>query len=464
VARERRDTAWGEIAPATTATLVRPRTGGNGDGDGNGDGGGDGNGDGGGDGDGDGHLVLASLRKVEAGRRREVELDGLRALALLAMMLYHGYFLMPGTWDVAWPWALRFDLSIEVFFVLSGYLIYGPFGRAHARGERPPGVGAHLLRRATRVYPAYWATVALMALLGWTYFLDRGQALAHLGLVQGYFPRDDHAILLPPGLGQSWTLVVEVSFYGFVPLWAWAMRRVASAARAVPRHVEVVGAVTVVLAGVAATLASAGGPLPPPLGVLPKHLTSLGWGMLLAVATTRGDLRTARPAWLRSRGRPRVPTTELCWVAAWGVTAVAAYLVPVISDDPGDLLVAQAANGLAAVLLVTPVVLGAATLGWVGRLLTWRPVVWLGLVSYGAYLWHLDLLSELPGPWVQAPFWPATGGMLVRLAAAVAAGAASWYLLERPLMRATARLLRRRRLDHPSRPPAPLPVPDHVAA
>ena len=167
--------------------------------------------------------------------------------------------------------------------------------------------------------------------------------------------------------------------------------------------------------------------------------------MLLAVATAHGDWRTAaRPAWLPRR--PRVPTTEWCWLAAWGLLAVASTRLVAVTDDPADLLVHQAVNRLAAVLLVTPVVLGAAGVGLVARVLTWRPIVVLGLLSYGAYLWHLDVLVDLPGPWVAHPFGPAVGGMLVKLAAAVALGAVSYAVVEQPFMRGAARAVRRWRL------------------
>jgi len=436
----------------------------------------------------------ASERAVKG---RQTELDGLRAMAVLCMVAYHGFFLAPVTWPWSYPWLLRFDVSVQVFFMLSGFLIYGPYTWAHLRGTRPPALGRYLLRRAARVYPAYWAAVGAMALLGWVHFADGAQVLQHLTLTQGYFPREGAHLVYTPGLGQAWTLVVEVSFYAFVPAWAWAMRRLAAAGRVEPFRQEVAGALMLFAAGVGAGTIVAARTLPIPFAVLPPHLTSLSWGMLLAVLATRLPGRApalapapaAEPAWVTTAGdvahvsispelaevvdtatdRPRPDVrerlrgsaTELSWLAAWAVLALGCLRLDELSDDPGHLLVLQVVNVTAGALLVTPVMLGAPGRGWVQGLLTWRPLVFLGVVSFGIYLWHLDVLVDLPGTWAAAPSGAALTGMAVKVVVATAAGVASFYLLERPLMRAAAHLTDRFRRAEPTRPAPGLPgVPE----
>ena len=81
--------------------------------------------------------------------------------------------------------------------------------------------------------------------------------------------------------------------------------------------------------------------------------------------------------------------------------------------------------------LLAPAVLGTARAGGLGRLLVWRPLAWIGLVSYGIYLWHLDVLRELAA--TDAPGVVVAGAGLVL---SVALGAASWYLVERNAIRA----------------------------
>ncbi|HMG41488.1 MAG TPA: acyltransferase [Acidimicrobiales bacterium] len=372
---------------------------------------------------------LPAVAAVDTGTRA-VGLDGLRALAVLGIVVYHGVFLLPATWHVAYPLAQHLDAAVEVFFVLSGYLIYGPFARAHVRGRPPPRLRGYLLRRAVRIYPAYLVAVGGLLLFGWIHFDDTAQLVQHLTLTQGYFPRDDASLFLPAGLGQSWTLVVEVSFYAFVPAWAWAMRRLARAGGLDGRRQELAGVAVLLAAGTAAAVIAAENPLPVPFAVLPPHLVGLGWGMLLAVVTVDG-----RPAWLQRRRPARVPTTELCWIGACATLVVLSYLQQGFDYEPGDMLVRHALKLLAAALLVTPVVLGGATVGLVPRLLSWRPLVTVGVVSYGIYLWHLDVLADLPGPWHEGSPTSSAVAMGARAAVALAFGAASFYVLERPLMK-----------------------------
>jgi peptidoglycan/LPS O-acetylase OafA/YrhL len=330
-----------------------------------------------------------------------------------------------------------------------------------------------------------------MAVLGWVRFGDGAEALQHLTLTQGYFPRDGSHFVFSSGLGQAWTLVVEVSFYAFVPGWAWTMRRLAVAGRVDPFRQEVAGALMLFAAGVGAATIVAARPLPVPFGVLPTHLTSLSWGMLLAVVATRLPRGTRRsdpePAWVAAEGDvthlsvspglaevigaapapapprrrigvPEVPgwlrrsATEVSWLAAWGVMLLGCLRLDELSAEPGHVRLVQVVNFAAGVLLVTPVLLGAPGRGWVRWLLTWRPVVFLGVVSYGVYLWHLDVFVDLPGPWEPEPVGPGLAGMLAKAAVALAAGVTSFYLLERPLMRWADRRTRR----------VPAPVLRHV--
>jgi peptidoglycan/LPS O-acetylase OafA/YrhL len=96
-----------------------------------------------------------------------------------------------------------------------------------------------------------------------------------------------------------------------------------------------------------------------------------------------------------------------------------------------------------AVALLVPAVIGAG--GPVRGLLAWRPLAWVGLVSYGLYLWHLDVLRELDDA-------PAAVVVLVGPVLAIALGAASWYAIERYALR----LGRRGRADAHAAEPLPV--------
>ena len=107
-------------------------------------------------------------------------------------------------------------------------------------------------------------------------------------------------------------------------------------------------------------------------------------------------------------------------------------------------------QAVAAVGLLAPAVLAAGAGGPVRGLLAWRPLAWVGLVSYGVYLWHLDVLRELAERDLPVPLLAAAG-----LAISLLLGAASWYGLERYALR----LGRRAAGAPPGEPRAARPLP-----
>jgi peptidoglycan/LPS O-acetylase OafA/YrhL len=92
--------------------------------------------------------------------------------------------------------------------------------------------------------------------------------------------------------------------------------------------------------------------------------------------------------------------------------------------------------GVVALFAAAPIMLGVPGRGGAPeRLLTWRPVAWLGLVSYGIFLWHHPLTGELVGVQDWTPHGSFIIYTLVVLAIATACAALSYYLVERPLLR-----------------------------
>jgi peptidoglycan/LPS O-acetylase OafA/YrhL len=429
-------------------------------------------------------LELPPVRSIEVdgygpASGRSPQLDGLRALAVAGVVAYHAIFMLPVTWHRLYPVGLHLDAGVVVFFVLSGYLIYRPFVAAHLSGAAAPPLRRYALRRVARIYPAYLVALLGLYLAGWIYFDDFAQVVQHVTLTQGYFRRSGTLLLAPPGIAQSWTLVVEVSFYALVPLWAWVMRRAVARVRRDAFRVEVAGALALIAVGVVANAWASYRRLPALLAVVPPHLAGLGWGMLLAVLVTDGRTslwlrprRTAPPQpdsphlavgdrtsllsrlrpesqRLASRRRRMVPVTELCWLGAIAALALLSYLIDDFAGTATDAMIDHDLSWLIAVLLVTPVVLGAPSAGLVPRLLEWRPVVAVGTVSYGIYLWHETLLLDLPGPWRSTPVLPAVAGMAAKVAVAVVAGTASYLLIERPSLHLTRQGNQTRRRAEP---------------
>ena len=136
------------------------------------------------------------------------------------------------------------------------------------------------------------------------------------------------------------------------------------------------------------------------------------------------------------------------WLAAVGLFAVAARIrvtTPIDQTGAGRLFVEHQLNGAAALLMLIPAVFHAREQDPVRRVFLHPGVLWLGLISYGFYIWHGPILNELDD-------WPSETGAsaylirtLVAFAITAGAAAASWYLLERHAIRLGETIRGRRR-------------------
>ena len=138
-----------------------------------------------------------------------------------------------------------------------------------------------------------------------------------------------------------------------------------------------------------------------------------------SVLTTGGTL-------IRTRWR-RWGAGALSVVGLAMLAALAHYATGSAREFRAGLLIVVA---VAAVLVVAPVALDQG--GPVARVLAWRPLVWLGAISYGVYLWHWPIFLALNGERTGWSGWPL---FALRCAATVAVAAASWWLLEQPIRR-----------------------------
>jgi peptidoglycan/LPS O-acetylase OafA/YrhL len=387
-----------------------------------------------------GHYGRVSVADVVPGRAapaaahpatdpRFALLDGVRALAAIAVVGVHVAFATGATFNSRFGDQLaRLDVGVAVFFVLSGFLLYRPFVAARLDGRPGPAVGPFLRRRFTRIFPAYW--VALTAVL-----LVRDVPLGADRLVGWYsllHVWDPDNVLGP--LGQSWTLCAEVAFYVFLPLWAAGVHRLKG---------DVVRTELVALAGLWAfgwvfRAWSAGQDRAGMYGSwLPGWFDHFAIGMALAVLHVR-QARTGGPA---PFGLDRRWTPWACWAgAAVSFWAVSEPLGLALSLDPagyGKALTMHALYCAVAVGVLLPTLFGPARDGsGVGRVLANPVAVFLGVVSYGIYLWHQFVLDrvrafrDLPAD----RFGPSpVPTFLVVLAISVVVAAASWYGFERRL-------------------------------
>jgi peptidoglycan/LPS O-acetylase OafA/YrhL len=370
-------------------------------------------------------------------------LDGFRALAMLSIFFFHAWLPIsqmvfakvqpfPG---VIWRGnsvIVNFDTGVAMFFALSGFLIYRPFAAAHLGGRPEPGLAHYARRRAWRIYPAYWVIFVVLLASGEFVHITFTQVIANLALVQTWFNFSARS-----GIGQAWTLVVEVAFYAFVPLWA-SLIRYAGRGRNRARC-EITGATLLTLVGFAASALDAKYGVPRWFATFLPHLAALAPGMLLAIINVRAE----EDEGVRRQCARYARYPVLWWAAA---TVVFWILCAQVAANPYFTLNSHGLGWqgmlqpIIAILMIAPLVLSPGTASRLVRTLSLRPIAWIGTISFGAYLWHARVLelnfvrSTMRHGGAGRGYPAIITGTLLGLALTLMAGAASWYAIERPLL------------------------------
>src|SRR6266511_465915 len=339
-------------------------------------------------------------------------LDGLRAVAVLAVVAYHA--------DAAWlPGGF---LGVGVFLVLSSFLITSLLlvERGRTGGIRLPAFWA---RRARRLLPALLVMLAVLCL--WAqWWADpiaqdrfRGEALSGLGyFANWHFATTGTSYFDTFGAASPvrhlWSLAIEEQFYLVWPLVVAGVLAVFRFGRRALLALALVGAVA--SAVTMALLYDGGDPSRVYFGT-DTHAFGLLFGASLAVLTSRTSSR--------SPGRASRP-------AGWiGLGALVALLAAYASMPDDSAFTYR--GGIVLVSLATvPLVYAASRPGPVTTILSWRPLVAIGVVSYGIYLWHWPVWTILDEQRLGID-----GAALdaARLGILAAVTVASYYLVERPI-------------------------------
>jgi peptidoglycan/LPS O-acetylase OafA/YrhL len=345
-------------------------------------------------------------------------LDGIRALAVGLVIAYH----------------LEIDvvrggfMGVDLFFVLSGFLITTLLLREHARSGAIDFVG-FWLRRARRLLPAVFLLLAAVAVAAaWASPFDRDQLrwdiLSALGYVanwrfiaagQSYFQE----FAAPSPVQHLWSLAIEEQFYLVWPVIVLAAMSVAAWGRR--------AAAAVVLTLVAAIAASAVAQamtfdeMDPTVAYFATHTRSheLLVGALAAVLLERSPRFAGAVRPLASGIAPAALAMILGFAALMSDVSSAYYF-------GGSLAFSLAA----AALIVAVSVRSSGRETWTARLLSRRPLPAIGAISYGLYLWHWPMILWLT---------PASTGVdgpvlaVLRVAVTLAVAGASFVLVEQPI-------------------------------
>ncbi|NHN55724.1 acyltransferase [Calidifontibacter sp. DB0510] len=340
-------------------------------------------------------------------------LDGLRSFAVLSVMLYH----LPVSW------ARGGFLGVDVFFVLSGYLITTLLVNEEQKWGHMDLFGFYV-RRARRLLPALFLVVAFITLVGPHVLTDaarsslRGDGLATVLYVanwrfilqgQSYFSQFGD----PSPYRHMWSLAIEEQFYLVLPLLLVLL--IAVLGRRRKRLAVALGGLAILSAIWCAMLFD---PLSDPSR--PYYGTDTRAQELLVGSTLSLLLPLVRR---RLRDRPAIG-----YAGGLALLGILASFV-LVSDTSNALY----RGGFLAFCVVVAVLIASVELapgGPVGRLVSLPPLVWIGSISYGLYLWHWPVYVFL------SPDRTGLPGIVLfalRMAATFGAAAASYYLLERPI-------------------------------
>jgi peptidoglycan/LPS O-acetylase OafA/YrhL len=342
--------------------------------------------------------------------RYRPEVDGLRAVAVLIVVFYHAGLGFSGGF-----------IGVDVFFVISGYLITSLILKDAQRGTFT--LSNFWQRRIRRIMPAAVVLVVFTLVVGWFILLPEDfVGLGNSALSQTFFAANiyfwrtldyfsvaaDEKPLL-----HTWSLAVEEQFYVFFPALLLVLFRFR------PLRTKT-ALLSIFLAGTAASFAlSLWSLVEAPLAsfyLLPSRAWELLLGSVLALLPRPGDLG--------GKGWPLD-------LVAWG--GLVAILVPswlYTSETPFPGVAALSpVLGTAAFIWATNGVESGGRRGSARQIMALRPVVFIGLISYSLYLWHWPLLAFARYVNISEPSLTVRVGLVV---ASLVVATLSWRFVETP--------------------------------
>lgn len=331
------------------------------------------------------------------------------------VLLHHSSYTAGTTTGFGWGRYMgRLDIGVSIFFAISGFLLFRPMARAIVEGTRVTPAGRFWKRRLWRIVPSYWLALTFLALVGAVVLGSLRETVLHFTLTQVY-----HPFSVLNGITQSWSLSTEVAFYLCLPLLAAGLARLVRGSTPESRAAALTGAVVALW-----------------IMAIPLRLAMEKWvdfdtvsqelwltgqsnhflaGMALAAVSVWSGRSRSVSRWVGvvSRG-----SAALVILGAVLFHVVVAHLGLTYGLERASLWREFARNefyGAIAICLLAPLALSPDSRSAYHRVLSWSPVVWLGRISYGIYLWHMMLLAGSgPSDWM--PWEPGDRRFLARVA------------------------------------------------
>jgi len=337
-------------------------------------------------------MTLSAAPAQATGSHRIGSLDGLRGVAIAMVFVFHA-FAVPGLW-----------MGVDLFFVLSGFLITGILFNQKDRPFRKY-IGHFYARRARRILPAYGIVLLITGLLFGFGFLRYWYMYFGFMNFQGTLTA---SLPAGPGFLPLWSLAVEEQFYFVWPLVVFFVGR-----RWLIRFAAVLVLLAPALRYVCTPMFVSRAPIDQ---WLPFRMDLLAAGALLAL--------------LWPELRLRIQTSEFfrrSTIGLGGSAMVLGFAALLVLHHHGITITSYTPMGNALLFSLTVIMMsGAVLLALMGvgrRILSSWPLVWLGRISFSMYLIHLTALHFAPkhNPWIA-------------LVMSLAYSTAMWFFVEKPII------------------------------
>jgi len=347
-------------------------------------------------------------------------LDGIRAISILGIMANHGGF----------AWAAGGVISVNVFFVLSGFLITMLLMKEWTRSGTIR-LRAFWARRARRLLPALFLLLGIVGLYA-VYFAPSGtgSSLRGDGFSTLFYVANWHQIFTGQSyfaqlssaspLLHTWTLAIEEQFYLFWPIIVVVVLKVTRS----PRVLFMVAVIAVVASATEMALLFHSGADP----------SRVYYG----TDTRAQDILTGAALGILLFRRPKVESERTRITCSWMAAAAMAVFALEWAGINGSSDLPYRGGFLLADVMVALVICGVTMSpnGLPARVLSFGPLTFVGRISYGLYLWHWPIFLVLDKARTGLEGWSL---FALRLVATFVIAVISWYLVETPVRRMTFR-------------------------